>query len=266
MTTTSSILPLDLRLRTLEARLFGVPPSLVDSTGTSSSSIRHQKNGLAGASDGRDGHESDARKGATRRMREIEDSFDRLAGQSDGLKRLLEGYEQYRALLALPTNQPSSSLSATAEGSDPHPHHSEGGTESATTSDFHESSSLSESDLLPDRVKLSMVLEAAGDIRGAERDLREIDLLRKKGVEGSGSLEDLLPHRPLLIKAVKEAQTRSAELDRARRDVGQLLMRYNEFTNATSGLFVDIHHRLEYLEARVWALERKKKKELAERY
>lgn len=34
-----------------------------------------------------------------------------------------------------------------------------------------------------------MVLEAASDIRGAERDLREIEILKSRQVEGSGELE-----------------------------------------------------------------------------
>lgn len=34
-----------------------------------------------------------------------------------------------------------------------------------------------------------MVLEAASDIRGAERDLREIEILKSQQVEGSGELE-----------------------------------------------------------------------------
>lgn len=34
-----------------------------------------------------------------------------------------------------------------------------------------------------------MVLEAAGDILTAERDLRDIELLRSRGVEGAGTLE-----------------------------------------------------------------------------
>lgn len=34
-----------------------------------------------------------------------------------------------------------------------------------------------------------MILEAASDIRGAERDLREIEILKSRQVEGSGELE-----------------------------------------------------------------------------
>lgn len=34
-----------------------------------------------------------------------------------------------------------------------------------------------------------MILEAASDIRDAERDLREIEILKSRQVEGSGELE-----------------------------------------------------------------------------
>jgi hypothetical protein len=46
-----------------------------------------------------------------------------------------------------------------------------------------------ESELLPDSTKLTMVLEAAGDIRHAERTLRDIDLLNQQGAAGAGDLE-----------------------------------------------------------------------------
>ncbi|WVQ94928.1 hypothetical protein IAU59_002014 [Kwoniella sp. CBS 9459] len=260
MATTSLILPLNLRLRTLEAQLFGVPSSLVDSADYRSSTKKAARTSYHdGDDDDQDGHQ----RAVIRRMRDIEDTFDRLAGQSDGLKRLLEGYKQYQPLLALPTTQPSTS-STTDQGEKPAASDHTANDEGETTT--RSEGVISESDLLSDRVKLSMVLEAAADIRNAERDLREIELLSKKGVQGSGSLEDLLPYRPALINAVKETQIRTSELDKARRDVGRLLMRYNEFTNTTSELFVDVHHQLEYLEERVRALERKKKKELAERY
>lgn len=53
-----------------------------------------------------------------------------------------------------------------------------------------------ELDFLPDATKVAMLLEAGADIRGAERVLREIEMLRARGVEGSGTLEGA--SRPLL--------------------------------------------------------------------
>jgi hypothetical protein len=48
---------------------------------------------------------------------------------------------------------------------------------------------VTESDLLPDLTKLTMVLEAARDVKDAERALRDIEVLKKQGAEGAGSLE-----------------------------------------------------------------------------
>ena len=75
---------------------------------------------------------------------------------------LIRADQHYLPLLVLPT-----------DGSHPQP----------------EDSASIESDLLSDETKLTILLEAAEDIRLAERDLREIDLLKARGVEGSGSLE-----------------------------------------------------------------------------
>ena len=46
-----------------------------------------------------------------------------------------------------------------------------------------------ESELLPDSTKLTMVLEAASDIRHAERTLRDIEVLNQQGASGPGNLE-----------------------------------------------------------------------------
>ena len=54
---------------------------------------------------------------------------------------------------------------------------------------------MTQADLLPDTVKLAMVLEAAWDIKAAERDLREVEVLRSRGADGAGSLES----QPLLL-------------------------------------------------------------------
>ena len=47
---------------------------------------------------------------------------------------------------------------------------------------------LVESYLLPDETKITLVLEAAPDLRDAERHLREMEIFRSHGVQGAGSL------------------------------------------------------------------------------
>lgn len=44
-------------------------------------------------------------------------------------------------------------------------------------------------DLIPDQVKVSILLESKFDLISAERDLREIEVLKHRGVDGSGDLE-----------------------------------------------------------------------------
>lgn len=90
--------------------------------------------------------------------------------------------EQYLPLLTIPTASgplpnPSFATQTSTLSS------SEQANQTLTPTPIHESS------LLPDSVKLAMVLEAASDIRGAERDLREIEILKSRQVEGSGELE-----------------------------------------------------------------------------
>ena len=111
-----------------------------------------------------------------------------------------------------------------------------------------ENEGVTESDLLPDSTKLTMILEAAGDIKHAERTLREIDLLNQQGAGGSGSLESmsygvlcsegkvseqagLLPYKGELVKGLEETQARSKEMKESRKRVIDLLRRYNEFVS-----------------------------------
>jgi hypothetical protein len=49
----------------------------------------------------------------------------------------------------------------------------------------------------------ALLHEMAPDIRSAERDLRDIDTLEKKGVAGAGKLEDYEALQPRLEKILK---------------------------------------------------------------
>lgn len=80
--------------------------------------------------------------------------------------------EAYLPFLSLP--DPSSASGAQGDPSDP--------SRPAT-------GPIAEYDLVPDKVKVTMLLEAAADIKGVERDLREVELLKGRGVEGAGELE-----------------------------------------------------------------------------
>ncbi|WWC95140.1 hypothetical protein V866_001994 [Kwoniella sp. B9012] len=227
----SPLLPLNIRLRTLEAQLFGVPPSIVD-----------QPSYVQGKAKG------ESSKSAIRQIQEAEEIFERLSSESEGIKRLLDGYDQYLPLL----NPPSITTLTNDQEQD--------------STESNKKERITESDLLPDAIKLTMVLEAYSDIRGAERDLREIDLLKNKDVQGSGNLEELLPLKPNLVSSLKQSQNTSRELSKLKKELNTLLGRYNEFTSTTSDLFIDLHHQLQYLEDRVYKIERKRIKEIKERY
>ncbi|OWZ69529.1 hypothetical protein AYX14_05076 [Cryptococcus neoformans] len=166
----SSLLPLELRLRTLEAQLFGVPSSLLSDPDSPSSTSPSTL----------------STPPVTRRILNVAQGLHQLGESSDGVKRLLEGYEQYLALLAIPT---AGGLSANASSSDPNPTSSSTEPRNPTPTLASAPTPIHESSLLPDSVKLTMILEAASDIRGAERDLREIEILKSRQVEGSGELE-----------------------------------------------------------------------------
>lgn len=57
---------------------------------------------------------------------------------------------------------------------------------------------VTHADVLPPQAKAAMVLEARGDLLDAERGLREIEVLEKRGVAGAETLEgeSLLPPLP----------------------------------------------------------------------
>lgn len=114
---------------------------------------------------------------------------------------------------------------------------------------------LTEADILPDSAKMAMLLEATGDIRAAERDLRDIENYRDRGVEGSGMLEgetwatwikywprlkmpDLLPLKPNLITGIRQHRHRNEELANAREQVSALLRRYTDFVSGVQARWI----------------------------
>ncbi|KAI9633823.1 uncharacterized protein MKK02DRAFT_38484 [Dioszegia hungarica] len=229
---TESILPFTLRLNALEAKVIGA-------SSYPSSDPRDTAPPKLGESS----------KTALRRVREIHEALERIGGDNEGLRRFIGNYEAYLPFLSLP--DPSSASGAQGDPSDP--------SRPAT-------GPIAEYDLVPDKVKVTMLLEAAADIKGVERDLREVELLKGRGVEGAGELEKLLPLRPQLLDRTRESQNQSQALSAARQQTTNLLVQYNEYTSALSELFLDIHRRLEYMEEAVSRVERKKRRELAERY
>ncbi|EIW72126.1 hypothetical protein TREMEDRAFT_58282 [Tremella mesenterica DSM 1558] len=237
-------LALEIRLRTIEAIIYGVPShSSLSFTSTSnidsdpgishlSPTEPHKEGEIRLTGDPKYTRQVEKSSiSLTRRIKDVMDVLERTGGHDDGIKRLLDGYDQY-----LPLLQPGSE---------------------AINSD---------SESLPDHTKLIIVLEASEDIKESERGLREIDLLISKGVDGSGELQKILPLKPEIVNAQKSSISRMEELRKVREEVNNLLRRYSTYTNTVSEMFIELHNRTQTLEDAVTRLERKKKEELESRY
>ncbi|ORY31651.1 hypothetical protein BCR39DRAFT_558115 [Naematelia encephala] len=177
---------------------------------------------------------SSSTKPITRRIQEIESTLEQLSQASESLKRLLLGYAQYRPLLTLNESQ--------------------------------EAGDNLENELIPDEVRITVLLEAAEDIIQIEKNLREVEILETKGAQGSGQLEEILPLSSNLAERKSRAKSRAKELERVNRDVRALLSRYNDLTSTASDLFLDLHQRLEIMEEIVASNERARKRELQGRF
>ena len=163
MDTKPPLLPLELRLLSLESQVRGMRKS-------------------------DDNPPTKSERSITRRIQDINDALANVGGQSEALKTLLGGCkltdsllesreltspdEGYKSLLSLPSLDP---------GSHPDPSKTDGDPSGAEVDPA--------ADSLPDTTKVTILLEAAREIQSAERDLREIEQLRDRGVEGSGNLE-----------------------------------------------------------------------------
>jgi hypothetical protein len=90
----------------------------------------------------------------------------------------------------------------------------------------------------------------------------------------------LLPFKVELVKGLEDTQARSKEMKESRKQVIDLLRRYNEFvsspdlsvlttngqTTTVSDLFLELHHRIEAMENAVAKKESGKRRELASQY
>ena len=111
-----------------------------------------------------------------------------------------------------------------------------------------------------------MVLEARADIVEAERGLREIDVLNRRGVAGAGELEEITELEPALLTANARLSERKRELAATRARVAGLVEQYNDFTTTVSDMFVALHEQVSALEEAAARAERRRRNELAARY
>ncbi|GJE90320.1 hypothetical protein PsYK624_064490 [Phanerochaete sordida] len=157
---------------------------------------------------------------------EVQRRLETIVQNSEGLKRFLEHYEQHAHLLT-----PSFALSGTLP-----------------TSPTYESMTAAEVE--------AMLTEMEPDIRAADRDLREIELLEKKDVTAAGKLSDyegLQPRLDALMKAHEEDLHKAAELEQR---IAGLMNRYATNVDTLSELFVAWDDTLRDAELEVAKLEK----------
>lgn len=116
-------------------------------------------------------------------------------------------------------------------------------------------------------MKATLLLEAAADIQAVERDLREMELLKKREVERAGRLEgaqscprggsvltcceDLLPLKPQLRETVTATETLKADMNQSQDEVARLLARYNNYVSAAKPRSVAILTVLRHRQRRI---------------
>ncbi|KAF5383700.1 hypothetical protein D9615_003600 [Tricholomella constricta] len=96
------------------------------------------------------------------------------------------------------------------------------------------------------------------DIRAADRDMREIELLEQKGVTGAGKLagyEELQPRLVALLKAHQTDVELAAALERR---TAALMERHATQVDALSGLFVAWDDTITVGENKTTKLERER--------
>lgn len=162
-----------------------------------------------------------------RRVEDLQRRLDAIVQSSEGLRRFMDHYEQHSHLLT-----PSFGLASVIPTSPPP----------------YDSMSPTEVD--------AFLTEMEPDIRAADRDLREIELLEKKDVTSAGKLADYEAFKPRLeklIQAHEEDQRLTADLEKR---VGALMERYASNVDVLSELFVAWNDTIEEAEEEIGRLER----------
>ncbi|KIY62612.1 hypothetical protein CYLTODRAFT_494521 [Cylindrobasidium torrendii FP15055 ss-10] len=196
-------LSLELRLRWLEAIVFGV---------------KQDKKGKA---------KLPADQTLVRTTDALQRRLDSVVEGNDGLKKFMRQYDKYAHLLT-----PTFALG----GLLPDTPHEE----------------------MSDEALDALIAEMENDIRSADRDMREIEELVKKGATGAGKMadyEDLVPRLEALMKAHDEDLVQTTEIERR---IAVLLDRHATQIDALSELFVAWDDTLTDAEAKVAKLERAK--------
>jgi len=168
----------------------------------------------------------------SRRTEQVQKSLNEVIDTNEGLRKFMTSYDQYAHLLT-----PAFALSPTTGAPGVAP----------PTYDQLSSEELE-----------TLIAELEPDLRTADRDMREVDALEKKGVTAAGKLPDhesLKPRLEALAKAEKENVERYVSLEKR---VGSLLGRYSSQVTALSELFIVWNDLVTDSEDRIAALERRR--------
>lgn len=160
---------------------------------------------------------------------DIQRRLDAVVNGNDGLKRFMASYDQHAHLLT-----PAFALSGTLP-------------ETAPTYDG-----------MPSTQFESLLAEMEPDIRVADRDMREIELLEQKGVTGAGKLtsyEGFRPRSVELLKRHSEDIELAASLEKR---MTTLMERHTTQVDALSELFVSWDDTLTDVEDKITRLERER--------
>jgi len=160
---------------------------------------------------------------------DVQQRLDTAVENNDGLKRFMDHYDQHAHLLT-----PAFALSGAASSQPP-----------------------SYENMSPDELE-AFLTEMEPDIRAADRDMREIEVLEKKGVTGAGKLpdyEELRPRLDILMRAHKEDLKQAASLEKR---IAAIMERHTTHVDALSELFVAWDDTITEAEDKVAKLERER--------
>ncbi|TFY80325.1 hypothetical protein EWM64_g3687 [Hericium alpestre] len=210
---------LELRLRWLEALLYGVKQDSVKE-GRS----RHSRL-VSGTLDKR----YELKKGDTliRSAEEAKRRMDGIVEGNDGLRRFMDHYEQHAALLT-----PAFALSGTLPSTPP----------------AYQNMSPSELE--------AFLAELEPDIRAADKDMREIDMLEKKGVTAAGKLPDYEPLQPRLEAVIERHHEDVKTAAALEKRVASIMKQYASQVDNLSELFVAWDEAVRGVEEQVARMER----------
>jgi len=243
--TIDPILALELRLRWVEALVLGVPDGAPTSVGARAPSHRKARSIPLKSTRSTSGADTKAallKRGETlaRLAKDLRTRLDAIVEANEELKRFIAQYDQHAHLLT-PAATLSGILADTRLGV------------SSTAPDYSS---------MPFEEFEALLQEMEPDIRAADRDMREIEMLESKGVTGAGKLavyEELKPRLEALIKAYQEDLELVGSLEKR---VAELMRNNATQVDALSELFVAWDDTLTEAENKVTRLEREKAERL----